>query len=313
MRLLPHIGLCLASLASSGSAAITFAQERDYVNAKVPLGKIVAFGDSLSDNGTGAWTVSNHTWPRNEAYFGHRFSNGPVWVEVLAERLGMELVDNAVGGATSNNSVVQGATGPNSSIPVPSAVDQVAKYFNTHKVGPGDIFVIMIGANDALFKLSVDDVTPAVSSIIKSLYEKGGEKFLVVSYPNLGRLPLRAFSNNATSDTLEKLSFTLQRSLLNLRYQFCRGTDIQVGFVDVYSLFLKMMLTPIDYGMDPGTIAKSCLVGAYSEAPSALCNDPDKYIFWDEYHPTRVVHRYIGALAWKASQLLCNNQLDSDE
>ena len=45
-----------------------------------------------------------------------------------------------------------------------------------------------------------------------------------------------------------------------------------------------MMLTPIDYGMDPNTITKSCLVGAYSEAPPSLCHDPDKYIFWDEYH-----------------------------
>lgn len=44
------------------------------------------------------------------------------------------------------------------------------------------------------------------------------------------------------------------------------------------------MLTPIDYGLDPNTITKSCLVGAYEEAPRTLCDDPDKYIFWDEYH-----------------------------
>lgn len=50
--------------------------------------------------GTGAWRVSNNTWPSDEAYYGHRFTNGPVWVEYLAELLGMELDDNAVGGGT---------------------------------------------------------------------------------------------------------------------------------------------------------------------------------------------------------------------
>ena len=51
-----------------------------------------------------------------------------------------------------------------------------------------------------------------------------------------------------------------------------------------------MMLTPIDYGMNPDTITKSCLVGAYSEAPRSLCHDPDKYIFWDEYHVSPAFH-----------------------
>lgn len=52
----------------------------------------------ISNLGNGAWTVSKHTWPSDPAYFGHRFSNGPVWVEYLAKRLGMELDDGAVGG-----------------------------------------------------------------------------------------------------------------------------------------------------------------------------------------------------------------------
>jgi hypothetical protein len=95
---------------------------------------------------------------------------------------------------------------------------------------------------------------------------------------------MRAFSKNYTSDTLEKLSLDLERSLLTLRYQFCRGSNVEVGFVDIYSLFRDMMLAPVDYGLDPDTITKSCLVGAYSEATRTLCNDPDKYIFWDEFH-----------------------------
>lgn len=36
--------------------------------------RLVVFGDSYSDDGDGAWVVSNHTWPSDPAYFGHHFS-----------------------------------------------------------------------------------------------------------------------------------------------------------------------------------------------------------------------------------------------
>lgn len=68
-----------------------------YMNRVVLCFKSVIF---TIPTGAGAWTVSNHTWPRDPAYFGHRFSNGPVWVEYLADRLKMELDDYAVGGGT---------------------------------------------------------------------------------------------------------------------------------------------------------------------------------------------------------------------
>ncbi|KAF8589182.1 carbohydrate esterase family 16 protein [Ramaria rubella] len=310
-----QVGICLASfVVSTNGAAITYPQDsgakRKHDLASASKGKLVVFGDSFSDNGSGAWTASNHTWPSDPAYYGHRFSNGPVWVENLSEKLGMELDDNAIGGATSNNSVVQGFTGLKSTIPVYSMVDQVTAYLNGGKVSSEDLFIIMIGANDALFKYSMDGVIPAISDAIYSLNKQGATKFIIASSPNLGRLPLRAFSSPTSSETLEQLSLALERSLLTLRYGFCRTSDIQVGYVDAYALFRDMMLTPMDYGFNPKTIEKSCLVGAYSEAPRKVCDDPDKYLFWDEYHPTRVAHRYIAALAWKASQILCNNDVD---
>ena len=44
------------------------------------------FGDSLSDDGTGAWLVSNKTWPADPHYYGHRFSNGRVSTSELSLR-----------------------------------------------------------------------------------------------------------------------------------------------------------------------------------------------------------------------------------
>lgn len=36
--------------------------------------RLIVFGDSYSDDGNGAWIVSNKTWPSDPAYYGHHFS-----------------------------------------------------------------------------------------------------------------------------------------------------------------------------------------------------------------------------------------------
>jgi phospholipase/lecithinase/hemolysin len=36
--------------------------------------RLVVFGDSYSDNGSGARVVSNNTWPADPAYYSHSFS-----------------------------------------------------------------------------------------------------------------------------------------------------------------------------------------------------------------------------------------------
>lgn len=59
---------------------------------------------------------------------------------------------------------------------------------------------------------------------------------------------------------------------------------LHVGFADVFSLFQNMRSNPSNYGFNGAHSDVSCLVGAFDEAPRSLCADPDKYIFWDEYH-----------------------------
>ena len=63
----------------------------------------------------------------------------------------------------------------------------------------------------------------------------------------------------------------------------------QVAYVDLYALFSELFANPKQYGYDPAEITKSCLTGAYGEAPRSLCSDPDEYIFWDEYHVSALI------------------------
>lgn len=113
---------------------------------------------------------------------------------------------------------------------------------------------------------------------------KGATHFILLSYGSLGLLPSRAYAPSDVYDHFDRLSTQLQTSLLSLRYRLCRGLGLHVGFADVYTLFHKMTSKPSDYGFDETRVDVSCLIGAFDEAPRSLCTEPDKYIFWDEYH-----------------------------
>jgi lysophospholipase L1-like esterase len=79
--------------------------------------------------------------------------------------------------ATSNNTFVQGFTGPNSTIAVPSAEDQVSAYLsgaNTDSIH-NNLFTILIGANDVLFNenITASETVNNVVKIINELKQKG--------------------------------------------------------------------------------------------------------------------------------------------
>ncbi|KAJ6453312.1 GDSL-like Lipase/Acylhydrolase [Mycena sanguinolenta] len=258
------------TLAVQGVFAIPLASSHSYSN---PFKHLVVLGDSFSDNGNGAYCITNHTWPADPAYYGERFSNGPVWVEDVASKLHLSLTDYAVGGATSNNTLVQGYTGPNS-IAVPSALDQLNSQRRsraTSATAQETLYVILIGANNAFFlpMVNASQSVAAIASAVDKLHAKlGATNFLLATYPDLSQLPLSAYIPSPAAASLKN-----------------------------YTTSLRADLFALNYGYDPSTDGKSCLTGAYSEAPRMLCSDPDNYIFRDEYHPTRKSHMYMAELA----------------
>ena len=105
-------------------------------------------------------------------------SNGPKWNEIVAEELGLELLNYAVGGATADNSIVQGYAGVDLSIPVSSAKDQIERFFATDAPRPDDVFVHWVGLNDILLNTSVtgQQISGRIEKNIDRLHQSGMSK-----------------------------------------------------------------------------------------------------------------------------------------
>lgn len=169
---------------------------------------ILAFGDSLSDNGqyysNDPYGATGNTNPYDGFGF-RRFSNGPVWVEYLAQNLSISssplpLLDLAYGGATS------GLDNPAANQTILGLQWQVAaygSYFHTISAqtlvtvwaGGNDMFNYVKGAageayayNEAAYQNFLNgNYNPGtaaanISTAIENLIAMGGRNFLV---PNL--------------------------------------------------------------------------------------------------------------------------------
>ncbi|KAI5478572.1 hypothetical protein MNV49_004831 [Pseudohyphozyma bogoriensis] len=241
--------------------------------------KVVVFGDSLSDSG---------------------FSNGPVYAEDLAGFLSAPIYDYAVGGATTNNTLVQGYTGPSSTIPVPSVLDQIDDYLIDHTPSSSTLFVLYGGANDAFFGLpnitGLDSVRSLEGGVAK-LKQAGAKHFLLPTLPPIGRHYPFAVLVPSYAPLLETFANEFRYELLKLRDQ-----DSSIVVSDLYGLFKGIFATPEKYGFNASTIDESCLRGVYMEVEGgvAVCSNPRTYVWWDEYHPTKVVHKLIAKVLLKS-------------
>lgn len=81
--------------------------------------------------------------------------------------------------ATSSNKIVQGYTGFNSTIPVPSTVDQAYGYFQSKSTGKADLekslFTVFIGANDIFFasNATASGTLKAIDQTVEAIKAKG--------------------------------------------------------------------------------------------------------------------------------------------
>jgi phospholipase/lecithinase/hemolysin len=288
--------------------------------------KVIVFGDSLSDNGNIAhrvrskfffsypseifdysnyrFTNSSNTVPNSDRYSG-------VWHEQLAETfLHLPSTTNsldggktyAFGGATTVNGSTDRTVIHN---PNPFAggdyhitIDNMGKQLDDYLAGsipdPNALYMLWGGGND-LFDdhsaMNVNATSVRVNTLIKRLATAGARKFLVPNVPPLGSIPsyngqaANIISLDAASAAYRaKLNSDLDATIKTLAGQ---GIAVQIYRVDIWLSLIRILAEPAKYGF----------VNVHDRAQGDTSADPDKFLFWDDIHPTTAGHFQIAAEA----------------
>ncbi|BAY26939.1 GDSL family lipase [Calothrix sp. NIES-2100] len=261
---------------------------QSFTNDKI--NEVYVFGDSLSDTGN-IFKATNGVYPPSPPYFQGRYSNGPVWVEHLSSKLGLNNTKNnnfAYGGATSISGSVNG---------IPGVLSQVYSYTKSQpKVNPNALYILWAGANDYLFGATNTTAAIAnVSNAVQSLLIAGAKTILVANLPDLGKIPATSNTANATNlSAVTKLhNSELTKSIDLLQQKSGSGNNIIQ--LDVNYLYKEAISHPAKFGF--ANVTSSCLSNV------TTCNHPDQFLFWDGIHPTTAAHRILADAALKALSL----------
>ena len=261
--------------------------------AATELSHIYAFGDSLTDTGN----VFAKTGFPPAPYFEGHFSNGPVWIEYLADDLGVPETDLAYGGARSGEvEALQFGNSP--AVQIPGVLTQVNSFVaSSPQLDENGLYVIWVGANDYLSGNQRDPSVP-VSNIVRAvstLGNAGATRFLLVNLPALGELPLMHQSQVSPEAAvgLNAIAIEHNRALAEAVSTLNSSGNLKVNLLDVHQLFRAAVAGELANDGLKDTTDACTLEPACVSSPAVQAS----YLFWDKIHPTTVTHRVIAESA----------------
>lgn len=278
------------------------------VTAAPPFSALYVFGDSLSDTGNLASIRGDFPAP----FYQNRVSNGPVAVDILAQRLGLsaQAAQYLLGRRSGGNYAVAGAKASgNDLIDLPS---QVVMFLAQHRNdAPADaLYVVFIGGNDVraargapdvtTANAAVDDAVSEVAENVVRLIRAGARALLVMNSPDLGLLPETRRLALERNDPLlarratqlsERYAAQLSRALGQIQQEHAK---VWLKEIDIYRASRGIAQHAAQLGID--NVADACFnVEAFTFHPNCAGGAAfDRFYFFDEIHPTAKVHRLIG-------------------
>lgn len=276
-----------------------------------PLHNIVVFGDSLSDNGN-LYEFMKHQLPQSPPYFEGRFSNGPVWVEHLAQFYfpndpASHLQDFAIGGSGVSEEEDEDDV-------LFTLKREVNSYLlaNQDKASPDSLYIVWIGANNYLgmpseVEETLMTVNTGISNSLQRLADKGAKHIMVLNLPDLGRTPAayEFGSTEALSYFSDQHNSNMSKTVARLKEEY-QGVDWL--YFDMNHAFGYVLEHAADYGFTNITgscstsvvnelTKKSVLRMVASTSPGRVNEACDGYLFFDLVHPTALAHQIMAEKA----------------
>jgi thermolabile hemolysin len=291
------LGAIVSRLALAGAVA-GFAGGFDVAEAVgITPSRLIVFGDSLSDMGN----VEDATFGivPGGSYYNGRFSNGPIWVELLASDLGTGALAASTAGGT-NYAYGGGQASGSSGVFIRDLNGQLTDYLASNTVDPGALYVVWAGAND-LFDGETNVNVPIghIVATLESLASRGATQFLVPNLPILGRIP------NYNRDPVASAAFDALSHQYNGAFEIAieslADKHRQATFyqLDVGEAFASLVTIPAAWGLanwyDPAAPGLDPGRPFYNQ--NRIVPNPEQYLFWDKIHPTAAVHSVLADYA----------------
>ncbi len=310
-----RLAFCLCVLTAATAA---FAGSR--------FSSIVVFGDSLSDSGR-LFRLTHGGFPPRVAYFDGRQTNGPVWVEYLADSMGLDH-------RLKNYAVVGAMSGPSAAVPTgnvksdtftglegTSLTGQLALYLANSggKVDPEALYIVEGGANDLIRPLSallmnppptvaefMQDVqeiaTPTViniATIAGTLKAVGARHVAVVNVPDFGKAPLLIGYGPVASETVSSVVELVNESVAAQLDGLDAAGGNKIARIDAFGFVDGVAAAPAHFGFTNVTGQFMTLdlgSGAVTYASAKRCAVA-QWFFWDDLHPTTRGHEFFAQSA----------------
>jgi phospholipase/lecithinase/hemolysin len=277
---------------------------------------IYVLGDSLSDQGnlfigTSAIVGPAAAAPGADHYFDGRFSNGPIYADVLAQALGVPLGPSllggnnfAFGGARTTYNISEAPFGPLPAGALPSSLNRQIDAFKTRNINdPNGLYIVFSGSNDIGDILAlgmnpavvIPTLLTGVLNAIDAFKDAGAQTILVPNVPDLGRTPV--LLGNPAASAAGTFFSTLYNSALHNALATVSGTHI-IEF-DTFGFLTELVTNPGAYGLT--NVTTPCYSGFVDPNPAGTeCATPDTFAFWDRIHPTSRVQYFLGEALLRA-------------
>lgn len=266
-----------------------------------------SFGDSLSDNGN-LFALTQGTQPP-APYFNGRFSNGPVFTELL--RPGLQPAATAPAAVRTNlNFAFAGATAAPGSL-VPTLSQQLG-LMQQRGIAPaaGDLFTVLAGANDILDALATpvgqspagitgvaNAAAVSVSGAVQTLLGAGARNILVLNLPNVARTARFTTGSAAPAAPLAQAGSLAFNAEIRTRLgALTLPADARLTLFNLAGFFDHVLANSAALGF---STTEQEYVGRLLAGQNP--GDASGYFFWDGIHPTTRVH---GLLAQALTEAL---------
>jgi phospholipase/lecithinase/hemolysin len=252
--------------------------------ANAAFKSLYVFGDSLS-------ATADPKAPGGQYFYGQRWSNGRVWVEVLAQRQGLTY------NAANNNSYWD----HNSAI----SVTDIKKFVAPLDVA-NDLFIVWVcnadtfdaalaSDNSSQWLAAINQSQTNHLQIITNLYAKGVRSLILPNAVDLSEIPACNTGSMGTTLHAECVAYNVAFSnTIKQAKTLCPG--LKIYSLDFYTLLNKVLANTASYGLTNALSVQGLSIDAYSDpaiTTLTLTNAGTNYIFWGKHDPTAMFHEII--------------------